>query len=383
MDVSNQEKKPGGTPAAGLLSYPSYVSAMRRALLCVGLSMLLAMPASAFTILHLGWGSSVTLRPDDIAQDGAPLSAATEQVLSEGTLQADLVDFGLPVDVNLAGSLSTSTLTTSINRTYAFIVNLSRSERNRCLQQADFDIDLSLIGPVRGAFSAAGPGGGAMRLVRFDPVYRGNWGGRCPSNLFFGYTMELSVVDALASGTYEATAEISVDLAGPGGGSQSVQAPLEVQMPGMLLLYHHSRIDVNLDATALAGALGANQACSGGFCMDVGSRTMPIASLAAPVALNIGADAGAFNPVQTITLRDAVAVRAAGCSGGIYDNAVYQVLDTVGGVQAANGVISGIQSAPCGLDLRSGDLSFDLDLSQVEAATGTASATIQITVTGL
>ncbi len=368
MDVSNHREKPGQTPVAWLLFL---------------IFSLLASNASGFTVSNLGWGASVNLTPDDIAQDGVPLSAATEQVLDEGTLQADLTDFAAPIDVNLGGVLASSTLTTRINRTYAFYISLSRAERNRCVRDADFDIDLNVVAPVNGAFSATGGAGGTMRLLRFEPAYRGAWGRRCPSVLFYGYTMELSVADAIASGTYEATAEISVDLPGPGGSSQSIQVPLQVQMPGMLLLYHHSQIDVNLSASALAGALGANRACSGGFCMDVGSRALSISDLSGPVALNVAADAGTVDPLQTITLRDAVAVRATGCSGDIYDTASYQVLNAVGGVQPRSGIINGIQNAPCGLDIRSGDLSFDLDLSQVDAVTGSASATIQITVTGL
>ena len=368
MDVSNQREKPGQTPVAWLLLL---------------IFSLLASHANGFAVYNLGWGASVQLRPDDIAQDGVPLSAATEQVLNEGTLTTDLNDFSVPIDVNLGGVLASSTLSTSINRTYAFYVQLSQAERNRCVQAADLDIDLSVVSPVRGAFSATGSAGGTMRIVRFEPAYRGAWGRRCPSVLFYGYTLELSVADARAAGTYEATAEIAVDLPGPGGSSRSIQVPLEVQMPGMLLLYHHSQIDVNLDATALAGALGANRACSGGFCMDLGNRTLPVSDLSGPVLLNVAADAGAVDPIQTITLRDAVAVRATGCSGDVYDTASYQVLNTVGGVQPSSGVITGIQNAPCGLDVRSGDLSFDLDLNQVDTVTGSASATIQITVTGL
>ncbi len=375
MDVSNHREKQGQTPVARLLSSSSFT------LLLV--FSLLASNASGFTVSGLGWGASVQLRPDDIAQDGVPLSAATEQVLDEGMLQADLTDFSVPVDVNLGGVLSSSTLTTSINRTYAFYIRLSRAERNRCVQDADFDIDLSIVSPVPGAFSATGSAGGTMRLVRFQPAYRGAWGRRCPSVLFYGYVMDLSVADAVAAGRYEATAEIDVDLPGPGGSSRSIQVPLEVQMPGMLLLYHHSQIDVNLNATALAGALGANRACSGGFCMDVGSRSLPVANLSGPVMLNVAAETGMVDPIQTITLRDAVAVRATGCSGDIYDTASYQILNPVGGVLPTNGIISGIQNAPCGLDIRSGDLSFDLDLNQVDTVTGSASATIQITVTGL
>jgi hypothetical protein len=368
MDVSNHREKPGQTPVAWLLFL---------------ILSLLAANASGFTVSQLGWGASVQLTPDDIAQDGVPLSAATEQVLDEGMLQADLTDFSVPIDVNLGGVLASSTLTASINRTFAFMVRLSRAERDRCVQDLDFDIDLNIVSPISGAFSASGIGLGTMRVVRFEPVYRGAWGRRCPSTLFYGYNLELSVADAVSAGAYEGTAEIAVELSGAGGASQSIQVPLEVQMPGMLLLYHHSQIDVNLDATALAGALGANRACSGGFCMDVGSRSLAVADLSGPVLLNVAADAGTLDPIQTITLRDAVAVRATGCSGDIYDTATYQILNTIGGVQPRNGVINGIQNAPCGLDIRSGDLSFDLDLNQVDAVTGSASATIQITVTGL
>lgn len=351
--------------------------------LLVLLSNLLAGSASGFTITGLGWGANVQLRPDDIAQDGAPLSAATEQVLSQGTLQANLTDFSIPIDVNLSGALSGGLLTTRINRTYAFMVRLSRAERNRCVGAEDLDIDLSIVGPVRDAFAANGVAGGMLELVRFDPVYRGAWGRRCPSTLFFGYTMDLSVANAVSAGTYEATAEIAIVLAGAGGSTQAIQVPLQVQMPGLLLLYHHNRINVDLDATALAGVLGADRACSGGFCMSLGNRRMPVMSLGGTTAVDIGSAISTVVPVQTITLQNAVGVRATGCSNNRYDTATFQTISTGGGVQPTSGAIPGIQGASCGLDLRTGDLSIDLDLSQVDAVTGIASATIQITVTGL
>ena len=186
MDVSNQKEKPGHTPVAWLL--------------CLLFS-LLASNASGFTISNLGWGASVQLRPDDIAQDGVPLSATAEQILDEGVLSTQLTDFATPIDVNLGGVLSGNTLATTINRSFAFYVSLSRAERNRCVQAADLDIDLSIVSPVRGAFAATGSAGGTMRLVRFEPVYRGAWGRRCPSTLFYGYVMELSVADAVDAGT--------------------------------------------------------------------------------------------------------------------------------------------------------------------------------------
>ena len=69
-----------------------------------------------------------------------------------------------------------------------------------------------------------------MRVVRFEPVYRGARGRRCPNRLFYGYTLDLSVADAISAGTYEGTAESTVELSGGGGSSQSIQVPLEVQL---------------------------------------------------------------------------------------------------------------------------------------------------------
>ena len=85
--------------------------------------------------------------------------------------------------------------------------------------------------------------------------------------------------------------------------------------------------------------------------------------------------------VQTITLQNAVAVRATGCSGNTYTNASYQIVSTSGGIQPGSGNIPGLVGASCGLDFRYGDLSFDLDLAQATSANATA--TIEITVTGI
>ena len=387
MDVSNHQEESGCHPAAGFLL--SILPGSRLPnfgfLLLIVFAGMSAAPASAFTIARQGGAATVQLRPSDIAQDGVPLSAASEQLFDEGTLQASLTDFSQPIDVNVSGALSAGgNLTARIEATVAFRIRLSRPERNRCLQESDFDIDLNIVSPVPDALSATSAAGGSLSVLRFEPVYQGSQGNpRCPNSFRYGYTMDLSVADAVSAGSYEGIAEIVVDVPGPGGSTQTIQLPVRVDMPGMLLLYHYSQIDVNLDATALAGALGANRACSGGFCMDVGSRILPVSNLSGPIALNVAADAGMVDPVQTITLRDAIAVRATGCAGDRYDTASYQILNVVGGVQPASGVISGIQSAPCGLDLRSGDLSFDLDLTQADAVTGSASATIQITVTGL
>ena len=88
-----------------------------------------------------------------------------------------------------------------------------------------------------------------------------------------------------------------------------------------------------------------------------------------------------MNTLQTITLRNAVGARATGCSGNSYSDASYQIVAATGGIQSGSGTLTGLVGAPCGLDLRAGDLSFDLDLAQ--AAGSNASATIQVTVTGI
>lgn len=380
MDVSNHRKKPGHSPAVRLPSLKKIRACSLWLLLL--LSSLAASTAQGFTIFNVGWGATVQVRASDIAEDGVSFGPSSEQVFDEGTLQTSLSDFSLPVDANLSAALNNRTMSTLIQRSFAFVVRLSRAEQNRCVGSEDLSIRMGIVGPVRDAFAATGPDGGTLRLLRFDPVYRGATGRRCPSNLFYGYTLELSVADAISAGTYEATAEIEVDLSGPGGGTQAVQVPLQVRMPGLLLLYHHSRINVDLAASALAGALGANRSCSSGFCMDLGNRVLPVSSLTGPINLNVSSDAGAAAAVQTITLSNAVGARAIGCSGNQYETATYQVLG-VGGIQDSSGVLSAIQNAACGMELRTGDLSFDLDLTQVDTVTGTASATIQITVTGL
>jgi hypothetical protein len=59
------------------------------------------------------------------------------------------------------------------------------------------------------------------------------------------------------------------------------------------------------------------------------------------------------------------------------------VLNPVGGILPGGGVLTGIQSQPCGLTMRTGDLPLSLDLTGLDPVTRRASATIQITVTGL
>jgi hypothetical protein len=379
MDVSIRRPKPDDRYIVGLRRF---MPLLLLTMLLVGES--LCPPAAyGFTISRVSFGNNVRLRADDIVDNGASLGRRSEQALDQGTLNASLNDLSQPLDIDISGSFVGGTLTASIDRQTAVTVSLSNSEHRDCLGDSDFSVRMRVIAP-QDRFSAVGPDGGELRVVNFEPVFRGAQGAGCPRNLFYGYRMDLDVEDAVSAGTYTATAEVEVTSLAPGGGTEVVQVALEVQMPGILLLYHHSLINVDLKATALAGAFGANAVCSGGYCMDLGSRSVQVSDLSAPIPVGLAADVGSsFQPIQTITLRDAIGARAMGCSGNVYDTATYQVLNPVGGILPGGGVLTGIQSQPCGLTMRTGDLPLSLDLTGLDPVTRRASATIQITVTGL
>ncbi|MGE0624000.1 MAG: hypothetical protein AB7I04_06210 [Pseudomonadales bacterium] len=378
MDVSIQGAKPGWYRATGLRTCQWIL-----ALVLACASWLPAPLALGFSIHHIQFGNNIRLQPEDILQGGSSLGRSGEQVFGEGTLRTSLTDFSQALDVNIGGTLAGGTLTASVDRLVAVTVQLSNDERRDCLGSEDFEVSFRVVAPRRDALAATGAGGGELRVLNFVPIYRGGIGGSCPRNLFYGYRLDLGVDNAISDGDYVGITEIQVRSLVPGGGLEVAQETLEIQMPGFLLLYHYNRIDVNLEAGALAGALGASSACSGGFCMDLGRRSFRVGALDTPIAVGLSSDTGAFVPLQTITLRNAVGVRAVGCSGNRYDSATYQVLNPTGGVRSGSGVLDGIQNQPCGLDLRSGDLAFALDLTQVDPSAGRASATLQITVTGL
>jgi hypothetical protein len=375
MDVSIRREKPDSSIGVRLSLVQTFLSVLFLALIQV-------VPSTAvgYTVHRVNFGANVRLRTGDIVHNGSPLGNNAEQVFDQGTLSAELTDFSQPVDVGItAGAGTSGTLTASIDRSMAIMIRLSRAERGACIGPQNFEITLDINSPSPGAIGSAAPGGGAIQVTRFEPIYRGGRGNRCPSNLFYGYQMDLELEGALADGAYQATADIAVSFNGEP--PQIVQAPLEVRMPSVLLLYHRGQINVNLNASALAGAFGASSACSGDFCMDLGGRTVSLSNSNGIVPVGIAGPG--FNPLQTINLRDAIGVRGIGCVGGIYGTATYEILSAVGGIQTDSGNLSGIQNAPCGMALRTGDLPIDLDLTQFDSASGRASATIQVTVTGL
>jgi len=375
MDVSIQRTRPDAGHGAGL-SYFSIVGAL--VVLISACVCLTSMPAHGYSIQRVGSNGTIRLRPADLAQGGVSLGGGTEQVLPQGAFQGEITDFAQPLPVDLPATLAGLSMTATIDRNQAFVIRLTNAERNQCLTEADFDVTIRAVSPLDGFGSQSG--GGQLSVLSFAPVYRDRQGGNCPSHLFYGYQLLLGLDDAAAAGVYASTVEVQVAQTG-GGPVESLQTSVAVDMPGVLLLYHPGQITVDIRATAVAGALGASSTCGPDGCLDLGSRTLDVTSLSAPIDIGVSGATSALSTLQTVTFHDAVGARATGCTTGTFDTATFQVLNTSGGIQPGTGPITGIQGAPCTLDLTTGDLWFDLDLSQ--AASNGASATIQITVTGI
>ncbi len=373
MDVSIHNFRPGAGHGVRPLLLPACTALV---VLLVGL--LTTEPASGYSLQRIGSNGTIRLRPDDISQAGVPLGRSAEQVFDQGTFQGELLDFSQPLDVNLTATVGATALTALVDRNRAFVVRLNQAERNQCLTEADFAVSIRAVNPAD-AF-ASQSGSGSLDVLNFLPVYRDRQGGNCPNQLFYGYQLLLGLDGAMAAGVYGADIEITVTQLG-GGPVEALQTSVELDMPGFLLLYHHSQIQIDLRATAIAGALGATTACGADGCVDLGNLVLPVATLGAPIPVGVDAAVGAVNTIQTVTLRDAVGARATGCVTGSYDTATYNVLNVTGGIQPGSGPIGGLQGSPCSLNLSTGDLQFDMDLNQ--AATTGASATIQITVTGI
>jgi len=375
MDVSIHRPRPDAGHGAG----PSCFSLVGVLVVLISAcACLTTVPAQGYSVQRVGSNGTIRLRPADLAQGGSPLGGGAEQVVPQGTFQGEITDFAQPLTIDLPATRAGLSMTATIDRSQAFVIRLSNAERNRCLTEADFDVTIRAVSPLDGFGSQSG--GGQLSVLSFAPVYRDRQGGNCPSHLFYGYQLVLGLDGAAAAGVYAATVEVQVSQTGVGP-VESLQTSVAVDMPGVLLLYHPSQITVDIRATAVAGALGASSACGPDGCLDLGSRTLDVTSLSAPIAAGLTGAVSAISALQTVTFRDAVGARATGCASGTFDTATFQVLNTTGGIQPGTGSIAGIQGVPCTLDLTTGDLWFDLDLNQ--AASSGASATIQITVTGL
>ncbi len=340
---------------------------------------LLSPIAHGFTLSPANGNQTVNIGLTDILQGGSNLTGSAEQVYPQGTVSRTLNDFSIPVDVNLRGSVP-GPMGTRVERPRYMAIALSAAERAQCLQSSDFDVNFRVIAPSTDTLTAVS--GGSLRVTSFTSSFNSSTGGPCPRSLRYGYVLDLDLDGAVSASAYQGTVEATVEQIGPGT-IQTLQLSLDINMPSVLLLYHHSQINIDVQPAALAGALGATSGCGAGFCLDAGNQSAAILGISpsVPVAIDIGASVPAVM-TRTITLNEAVGTRATGCAGGVYSTASFQILNPLGGIQAGSGTITEIQNSACGFDLRTGDLSFDLDLNSISAISN-ASATIQITVVGL
>ncbi|MEM8765993.1 MAG: hypothetical protein AAGE43_01010 [Pseudomonadota bacterium] len=372
MDVSILNTAPGALRARRFLL--SGLVAMS----LIG-SALIPSVAAAFTLVRFSASATVDLNPDDIFQGGAALGPGSDQSFSQGTFPLELADFNQPLDLNLPGPIAGNALSTRLFSNFAFALILNGQERSQCLGDGDFAITLETVSPASGLASGQ-LNGGEIEVTGFDPIFRGALGRGCPQWLFYGFSIDLEMDNAVAAGSYSAVSEVIVERA-TGGALQSTQINLQVGMPSMTLLYHPDRVEIDLRATAIAALFGATRSCGSDGCLDLGRQVASVSNPNQPVVFDVAGAVPAVTTRQTITLRNAVGARATGCPGNSYSDASYQIVATSGGIQAGSGSITGLVGAPCGLALRAGDLSFDLDLA--EAAGSNASATIQVTVTGI
>lgn len=333
--------------------------------------------AEGFRLQRVGGPVNVTLSRQDIAQDGSTLGNGAEQTFALGNQNIDVTSFNQPLNIGVPGLVAGNVSATGAEDRFVRIL-LTPAERNRCLTHDDFEIDLSVDGSANTLTSATG-GGGYVEVLDFQAVPLIDR--PCRPSLSFGYRIRLGLDEAVAANDYRGTLEVEARLR-QGGGVSRITSPIAVDLPTLLLLYHPQRVQLNLQTPAFAPLLsGSVASCGSDLCTDLGSIQLNTNSMIADAAIAPGATFTLGD--QELLLRDIVAARALGCQGGIYGSATYQVTNTVGGIRAGNGQIDGIQGQSCGMDLRSGDVSVTLDLSDPANATSGAQADIQITVTGL
>lgn len=162
---------------------------------------------------------------------------------------------------------------------------------------------------------------------------------------------------------------------------------VDVSLPTVLVMYHYNTITLTLDQTALGGYLvgGTAGACltGGDFCDDQGNpAAINVTTIGGTTTVNQAVvDPGLGATDTDITLVDVVGVRALGC--GVYD-ATYDNGASSNGVTIADGTaVAGIDGQACSFGMTTGDLTFNLDFSAIDAGASSVSAIFDVTVTGV
>ncbi len=368
-----RQKEPGVIVHTRLFCFlPLFVSVILAAL-----SAAFSDSAYGFDVRLAGGPPFHRLARRDLMENGLPFTQGAEQSLARGNTTATLVDFADGIDLGITAGNVGEVSANAEDRRY-LLIRLSRAEQRQCLDENDFFVTMAVTDPAPDVLASAS-GNGTLSVTQLNPVFDRSSGGRCPRELIYGHDLIVNVNDAIDSGEYVGSLEISAERIGTGQ-IETLTTSLTVRVPSILLMYYYTRVDIDVLPGALAGALGVPaSACGSDWCVSLGNKTIPTPTPSVANA-DIEADVPALVATPEIVLRNAVAVRAIGCAGGVYTQASYAVTSIQGVVPRVSDVAE-ILGQPCGMTIVPGNLSFSIDLNTVAIDPNTAEALADIVVT--
>ncbi len=154
---------------------------------------------------------------------------------------------------------------------------------------------------------------------------------------------------------------------------------VDFDLPTILVMYHYSTVDVTVSQAVLGGFLSGGILCGVDRCEDLlTSATLTLPALSGSVDAGIDDTLLLAATTATVTVQNAVGVRALGCTtytgsyiGGLSDP----------GVTITAGPLVGIDTLPCSMTMTMGDLAFDVDFTAV--TTDPVSAVFDVTIAGV
>ena len=160
---------------------------------------------------------------------------------------------------------------------------------------------------------------------------------------------------------------------------------IDVDLPTVLVMYHYDTITLDITQAAMADYLvgGTATTCGTGYCDEQTGSTVTISSLSGSnTILQPVGDPGPLATTVDFTMQDVVGVRAIGCTAP-YTATYVDGGSTAGVTLDASLSVDGIDGLPCSFAMQTGDLSFEIDFDALPAATSTASAIFDVTITGV
>lgn len=171
----------------------------------------------------------------------------------------------------------------------------------------------------------------------------------------------------------------------------SADTTIEIDFPTILVLYHFDTINLSVSEANLATALGASTSstsCTAGtgeYCVEVTGPVGLALDLATPtVDANMNDTIGPLTPLGTVSVEidNAWGVRSIGAAAGLQasvtGNDLVQGAETI---PVSNDTTNDTNPA-VGLTMATGDIAFDMDLSNLDTS-GTYAGDFTITVVSL